>query len=423
RDKVIRRELIIEEGKLYSNTAIQLSQRRVTSLGFFEKVEITPKRGERDDIINMTVKVTERPTGTFQAGAGLSSTERFLANIQVSQNNLFGRGQLLTLQFQRSSLRTQLNARFYDRYFLDTPVRFSASGYNFDFLFRDYEQTSTGGSLTFGYPLLNPINTASDLSLSLTYKLENVAIRPGGQNNRDSRQVGALFRGGLTSSVQGALTYDSRNDRFFTTRGQYHMARVEFADDAWTLSQSEFMKLDLESRLYMPLFWQFILRLNGQLGYVTSVDPNKPIPLQERYLVGGPLTTRGFQRFSLGPSRRVALTSSDPSTRVTDFKIGGNKQLLLTAEVEFPIFTAINLRGVVFADAGNAFGEGQGFTLVPDLLRTDENGYNDALRTAVGLGFRWFSPIGLLRFEWGFPLQRLRTEDPMVFEFSIGNAF
>lgn len=423
RDKVIRRELVIQEGQLFSTSALRLSQTRVQRLGFFETVELTTQRGERDDIINAKLMVVERPTGTFQAGAGFSSAESILANLQVSQNNLFGRGQRLGLQLQWSSLRTLFNASFSEPYFLDTNLRFSASLYKFDFLYRDYQESSTGGNLTLGYPLLDRFTSANDLSISTTYKLEDVVITPGGRSGRDVRQIGSLFRGGLTSSLQLALVYDSRDNPFFPTKGQNHNARVEFADDMLTGSQAEFLKYDTELNWFVPLFWQFVLRLHGQFGYVTNIDPHKPIPLQERYLVGGPNTVRGFQRWSLGPSRSVASNTSDPGTSVGEFVIGGNKQLLLTAEVEFPILTAINLKGVFFADAGNAFGEGQNFTLMPDLFVDNELLYVDALRSSVGLGFRWFSPIGLLRFEWGFPLARLRSEDPMVFEFSIGNAF
>lgn len=423
RDKVVRRELIIEEGKLYSNRALQLSQIRVRRLGFFEKVEITTQRGKRPDIINATVRVAERPTGTFQAGAGFSSAESILANLQVSQRNLFGRGQDLTLQIQWSGLRTLFNLRFSEPYFLDTNLRFSTRLYRFDFLYRDYAEQSTGGNITFGYPIFDRFSGAEDLTAFMTYKLENVVITPGGQTARSSRQIGALFRGGLTSSLQLALAYDSRDNQAFPTKGQQHTARVEVADDTFTGSEAEFVKYDLTSNVFVPLFWQFVLRLHGQVGFVSNIDPRKPVPLQERYLVGGPETIRGFQRFSLGPTRTVAANSGDPGTSASQFIIGGNKQLLLTAEVEFPILTAINLKGVVFADAGNAFGEDQNLTLMPDLFTDNENAYNDALRTAVGLGFRWFSPIGLLRFEWGIPLSRLRNEDPLVFAFSIGNAF
>lgn len=423
RDKVVRRELGIQEGQLYSNASLRVSQQRVMRLGFFEKVELTTQRTDRPDVIDVTVQVVERPTGTIQAGAGFSSAENILANVQLSQNNLFGRGQFLALQAQISGIRRQFNLRFSEPYLMDSLWRFSASAYNFSFTLRDYSQESTGGNITFGYPLINDPGRSDDLSLSMSYKLEEVEITPGGTSGTNTQQVGSLFRGGLTSSVQLALFYDARDNRFLPTQGHLHTARVEVADDAFTLSQAEFLKTDIQAQYWHPLFWEFVLHLSGQLGYVTSIDRNKPIPLQERYLAGGPTTIRGFRRFTLGPSRQVSRSNDDPGSSIVDFKIGGNKQLLLTAEITFPILTALNLQGVLFADMGNAFDVEQGFTLVPDLVSSAENDYNDALRTALGLGFRWFSPIGLLRFEWGFPLERLRTEDPMVFEFSIGNQF
>ncbi len=423
RDKVIRRELRIEEGQLYSNTALQESRRRVLRLGFFEKVEITTQRTERSDIINARVEITERPTGTFQIGAGFSSLESFIFNAQISQNNLFGRGQSLGFQAQVSSIRTLFNVQFSEPYLFDLPLRFSFDLYNFDFLFQDFARTSRGGNMTFGYPVLREI-LDDELVLALTYKLEDVELRPGGQSGREAQQVGNLFRGGLTSSLRLSLAFDNRNDRLFPTSGTYSAARVELAEDTITLSDNEFLKYDFETRWYFPLpVWEFVLRLNGELGYVQSVDPQKPVPLFERYFVGGPTTVRGFDRFSLGPARQVAANTSDPSSSLSDFVIGGNKRLILTAEIEFPILTAIGIKGVVFADAGNAFDDDQPFALKLDLFADDINNYDDALRTSVGFGFRWFSPIGPLRFEWGIPLARLRDEKPLVFDFSIGNAF
>lgn len=429
RDLVIRRELRVEEGHLYSNTAIEASKARVQRLGFFEKVDITTQRTDRDDVINLRVEVAERPTGTFQVGAGFSSLESFILNAQISQNNLFGRGQSLSFQAQISSIRTLFNIAFNEPYLWDSRWSAGVEFYNFDFLFQDFARRSRGGNLTLGYPISDLefledfFSAGQELRASLTYKLEDVELRPGGRSGRNSRQVGNLFRGGLTSSVRGGLSFDSRDNRLFPTRGTFSTARVEFADDNLTASQVEFVKYDFETRLYFPIFWEFVLRLNGQLGFVQSTDARKPVPLFERYYVGGPTTVRGFDRFSLGPSRTVASDSNDPGTSGFDFNIGGNKRLILTAEVEFPILTAVGIKGVVFADAGNAFDNGQGFSLGLDLFSDGADGYDDVLRTSVGFGFRWFSPIGPLRFEWGIPLARLRDEKPLVFDFSIGNAF
>ena len=424
RDKVIRRELTIEEGDLYSNEDIERSRRNVLRLGFFEKVEISTQRGERDDVINARVEVVERPTGTFQLGAGFSSAENIIANAQISQNNLFGRGQTLAFQLQYSSLRTLFNLTFREPYLFDSNWQLSFDLYNFGYVLPNYERTSTGGRVEVGYPFQIFGDYNDDLVLSLTYKLENVSLEPRGVSGRAAAAAqSTLFQGGLTSSVLFSGRLDLRNDRLFPTDGSYHSASVEVADDVWTVSENEFIKYDVNTRWYVPLFWQFVLRFQAQAGFVFNIDPNKPVPLFERYFIGGPNTVRGFRRFSLGPAREVARNSADPGTDLTAFRIGGNKRLVFTSEIEFPILTAINLKGVLFFDAGNAFDDDQPLTLALDVFSDADDLYDDTLRTAVGLGFRWFSPIGPLRFEWGIPLARLRDEQPLVFEFSIGPAF
>lgn len=417
RDKVIRREMAIQEGELFSQTRIEDSKRKITRLGFFERVEVNTKRVSQNNVINIEVVVAERPTGTFQVGAGFSSLESFILNAQVSQNNMFGRGQTIGFQAQVSSIRTLFNIQFSELYFMDSNWSFAFELYNFDYLFQDFARRSRGGNLSFGYPITDELRT------NLTYKLEDVDLRPGGRTGRNAQRVGNLFRGGLTSSLQWGLSYDSRDDRMFPKNGTFSSARVEWADDNFTFSEVEFVKYDMDSRWYFPLVWEFVLRLNAEVGLVQSTDPSKPVPLFQRYFVGGPTTVRGFDRFSLGPSRAVARDTSDPGTSGSEFNIGGNKRLQLTAEIEFPILTAIGIRGVFFADAGNAFDDGEPLTLALDVFSDAGNDYTDVLRTSVGLGFRWLSPIGPLRFEWGIPLARLRDEKSLVFDFSIGNAF
>jgi outer membrane protein insertion porin family len=425
RDYVIRRELRIEEGELFSAAALDASKRQIQRLGYFDKVEVTTQRGARDDLINVLVQVNETRTGTFQVGAGFSSTESFIANAQISQNNLLGRGQSLSFQAQLSSIRTLFNLKFSEPWLLGSRWNFSFDLYNFEYAFQDFTRQSTGGNLTFGYPISEAFNLEipGDLVASLTYKLEDVEVTAGGQSGSSSGGTGALFGGGLTSSVQGGVFYDTRDNRLFPSEGQFSSAKTEFADRSFTFSQNEFLKFDLETRAYFPLFWEFVLRLQGELGYVTNIDPEGTVPLFERYFVGGPTTVRGFERYSLGPVREVADNAGDPATNLDSFRIGGNKRLIFTAEIEFPIFTAAGIKGVVFTDLGNAFDNDQPLTLVPDLFAEQDERFENALRTSVGFGFRWLSPIAPLRFEWGIPLERLRGEQPVVFDFSIGNAF
>ena len=113
--------------------------------------------------MDVNVEVAERPTGTFQIGAGFSSVENFIAQAQISQNNLFGRGQLLTLQAQISSLRQLFLLRFHDLYFLDTNWTFGFNLFKQDRILSSFTRSSRARSLTWGYLL------AEDLRLLLTY--------------------------------------------------------------------------------------------------------------------------------------------------------------------------------------------------------------------------------------------------------------
>jgi len=424
RDRVIRRELTIEPGDLYSNTAIERSKRRVRRLGYFENVELTTQRASESDRINATIQVKERRTGNFQVGAGFSSTESFIFNAQVSQNNLLGRGQSLSLQARLSGIRQMFNIQFTEPWLFGSRWQLSARGFNFQFSFQDFTRESTGGELTLGYPISQLLDwdLPGELIAQGTYKLERVGIEAGGRSGT-SQRPGSFFSDGITSSFAAELQFDTRNNRLFPTDGQFHTASVEIAEENATFSENEFVKYDLESRVFIPLVWEFTLRLNGELGLIQSLSSNRRVPLFERYLVGGPRSMRGFQFSTLGPTQRVARTGGDPASSLSDFNIGGNKQLLLTAEIGFPILRSAGLKGVFFADAGNAFDAGQPFTLALDLFEDPDDNYRDVLRTAVGLGVRWRSPLGPLRFEWGFPLQRLRGERPRVFHFTVGNAF
>lgn len=416
-DKVIRRELLINEGEVYSGTLVQASERSVLRLGFFEKVSVRQTSSKTsDEYLDILVEVTERPTGTFQVGAGFSSVESFIATIQVSQDNFLGRGQSLVAQATFSGLRQLFNVQFFDPYFLDSNWRFRATVFNFEYLFTDFTRASTGGTLGFGYPLLR------ELVLDLTYTIENVDVSPGGRLGRQRRNVGSLFTGGLTSSVGATLAWDTRDNRLFPTDGWIYQIGAEVADN-FLGSDNEFTRVTFRARQYFPLFFDFVLRFNLELGLISNWNAEgKPVPVFERFFVGGPNSVRGFERSTLGPTRSIAADASDPASPLTDFHIGGDKQLIFNAEIEFPILTSVGIKGVVFFDAGNAFDNNQSLSLVPDFF-ADEDDYADVLRTAVGLGFRWLSPIGPLRFEWGFPLAPTADEEDYVFEFSIGNAF
>ncbi len=432
RDKVIRREMRIIEGEPYNQTLLDYSKKRVTALGFFEKVDISTKRGSSDDAMDVNVEVTERPTGTFQIGAGFSSVENFIAQAQISQNNLLGRGTSLTLQAQLSSLRQLFLLQYQDLYFLDTNWTFGFNLFKQDRYLFSFVRRSKGSSLTWGYLL------AEDLRLLLTYTLEDVSVTTSGFSTLFSgvsvlptssmAPIANLLRSGVTSSARALLSYDSRDNRMFPTRGWYNTLSGEVADSAPPLfSENIFTRYEGVARFFYPIWGPFILRLKGEAGLIASRD-DKGVPIFERYFVGGIYDVRGFSPRSLGPAIR-ALSSSAQDAQLTTFLVGGNMQVIGNAEIEFPIFDKVGIRGVVFSDVGNAFNlEGQYCKLAPSNVDPSKNPclgpFNPtAYRASWGFGFRWFSPIGPLRFEWGIPYRTLPGEQPIVFEFTIGNFF
>jgi outer membrane protein insertion porin family len=427
RDKVIRREVHIREGELYNQSQIDRSKREVNQLGYFDRVDLsTENRG--DDRMDVNVEVTERQTGAFQVGAGFSSVESFIFQAQVSQENLLGRGQSLSLQAMLSGLRQIFLLQFTDPYFLDTRWTFGFTLFNQFQYYPSFDRTSKGGSLTWGYKLMD------DLHLYLRYQLEEVDVRSsnrtrflsGGQRTPfPAGTLANLLRPGFTSSVRLSLAYDSRDHRLFPKSGWYNTASAEIADD-FLLSQTRFTRYDLSLRYFYPVWGPFVLRLKQQTGLITSRDP-QGVPIFERYFVGGIYDVRGFRPYSLGPKIR-APGEQTPDALLGDRVIGGNLEILGRAEVEFPIIEKVGIRGVLFTDAGNSYNlEEQYCRLRPYAAHPSQDPCIQvfpltSLRTSWGFGFRWFSPIGPLRFEWGFPFTPLRGEESVIFEFTIDNG-
>lgn len=423
-DKVIRREIKINEGDFYNGTRVQISQRRVFALGFFAKthplygIKVVSRRGSKPDRIILKFIVKEKPTGTFQIGAGFSSVESLVFNAQIAKNNLFGRGQSLSFSAQISGIRQLFQLQFVEPYFLDLPLTFAFSAFNSQRNFASvfsvgFIQTTTGGSLTWGYPLLD------DLTVLLTYKFERVLINASSTTADSGVRLKGFFSGAdgptVTSSLRLTLRYDKRNNRVFPSRGHYQSFSAEIAE-RFLGSENRFARFSAVSRWYFPLPLGAVLKFNLSAGWIVS-PAARGVPAFERYRLGGINSIRGYRAFTIGPTRKIP-SNSDASFNLNDFNWGGNKELVFNAELEFPIIPRVGIKGVIFFDAGNAFNDNELFF---------EDRRNTHLPFGVflsfGFGFRWFSPIGPLRFEWGIPLTARAQDDPILFEFSIGNAF
>ncbi len=435
RDKVIRREMEIVEGGKFSESLLERSRKRITALGYFERVDISTSEGSAPNQLKAIVEVTERPTGTFQVGAGFSSIENFIATAQVQQANLFGNGQSLALNAQISGLRTLVNIRLFEPYFLDSKFNFTVEAFDQLRAYQDFSQSSIGGDLTFGYPIIDP-----ELRASITYtaEVDQVSTQPATSFFGTPSAVSLftalplanLFNDGFTSSLRPALTYDSRDNRLFPTKGIFLNLSTELATAALG-SHNQFWRNRFTGHYYYPLFAGIVLKLNQEAGIVTSPSQDG-VPIFARFFLGGIFDIRGFQFRTVGP--RIPLTSTtDPNSApiANGAVIGGNLMYYQNLELEFPIVDAVGIHGVFFTDAGNAWNTenvyckagGQGIPYAVTSPCFSFPGDLANIRTSWGFGIRWFSPLGPLRFEWGFPFKPLPYEESNVFEFTIGNFF
>jgi outer membrane protein insertion porin family len=201
--------------------------------------------------------------------------------------------------------------------------------------------------------------------------------------------------------------------------------------DKFTGSENVFVRWGGFARYFRPIWGPFVLKLNAELGVVTSRMP-EGVPITERYIVGGINDIRGFRPRTLSPA--ILVQQPGEPSQLTTLPLGGNMQLIFNSEIEFPLFRKVGISGVVFYDMGNAYNledrycsglqrKNSSISIKFDPCFRLPDSLISGIRKSVGFGFRWFSPIGPLRFEWGIPLDKQPGEDPLVFEFTIGNFF
>ncbi len=396
RDKVIRRELKLKENDRYSERYLRKSKEQLMALGYFEEVNFATPRGSRDDSVILNVTVKERPTGSFNIGAGFSSAEKFILNASIQKENAFGYGISGQISAEFSKIRQMFMLQVHDPYFLDTNWMLGGSVYRSMYRYTDFRRQALGGDLNFGRRILD------HWSVTLGYRIEDVEV------DDFSFAVPQLFRtnaSGLTSALTLSLAHDTRNNRLLPTKGTYNILTAEVSG-AKLGGDNDFFRINYRSMFYYPVYKNIIFKIFGRIGYVKSLN-DQPVPLFERFFTGGVFSLRGFAPNAVGPTIRIP---AGPGTGDAEFVYGGNKLLLFVTEFEFPIYDPAGLRWVIFFDAGNAFAENENYSLTN-------------LRLDAGFGIRWNSPMGPLRFEWGFPIDKRPNEDPVVFNFTVGNFF
>jgi outer membrane protein insertion porin family len=387
RDKVVRREMQLAEGDFYSASKMKNSRRRINNLGFFEEVNLTTGRGVDEKHMDVEIDVKEKPTGSFSVGAGFSSVDGLLLQGSVSQDNFLGRALRFDLAAAIGGRSTTYRFGLLDPYFMDKNLALGGDIYKTEREWTDFDRKTTGGDIKLGVPL------SENLKTFFVYRYEEKDI---GDIDEDASELIKEQEGKHSlSSITASLTRNTTDYRPDPTTGNISELSIEFAGLGGT---ERFIKYVADHRYFYPLpFWDLVFSARGQIGYIQEIGNNE-VPLDERFFLGGLNSLRGFQSREVGPR--------DPVTG--DF-YGGNKEAFFNLELIFPLFKEMKMKGVVFFDTGNAWA-------------VDENFFEE-MRYSVGAGIRWNSPMGPLRFEWGYNLDPKDYEESSVFDFSVGKMF
>lgn len=383
RDKVIRREFKVAEQELYSSTRLKRSIAELHRLEYFEDIKVNPQPGSAGDKVVLDVEVTEKATGTFTVGGGYSGIDKLYAMASVSERNFMGKGQTLECAVQTGGTARQYVLGFTEPWLFDIPLSAGVDVYKMEREYDDYDRDSTGGAIRMGYPLFDYVRGYVRYGYD-TSEIDNISANASPY----------IYPGRIVeSSISTSIVYDSRNRAFNPSEGSKHDFTVKYAGIGGDVGYTE---LKGETGWYFPLFWSTVGFLHGEGGYIFE-NSSKILPDYDRYYLGGISSVRGYDWQDISPINEDGV------------KIGGTEFVQVNVEYLVPIIKDSGLVSLVFFDAGNAW--------------TDEGDSYDGLRKSVGFGIRWFSPMGPLRLERGYVIDRQPGEDSGRWEFSMGGTF
>ena len=410
RDIVIRREMRQFESSWFDSDKIDLSKKRLGRMGYFTETDITTEDvpGSPDQV-DVKVKVTEKPTGAVTIGAGFSSTEKLILSAGINQENAFGTGTSVGLNFSMGKVNQNLAFSNYDPYFTEDGI----SRYT-DLYYRsakplyyagdpNYQIKSVGSNMKFGVPYTEVdrvffgtgieafrISTSSNTPQPyLNYAMDYGIPSPG--------YPGTLTTYNVPLTVGWAR--DGRDSTLIPSEGSLQQLSGEVGTPVGDLT---FYRLFGQYQKYHSFSKGNILSFNGEVGYGEAYG-TKPFPITKNYYVGGIGSVRGYAPGSLGPQYYNYNIGSYQAT-------GGQSKIVSNVEYTFPVPGSgvdKTLRLFTFVDGGNAFGEN----------------INLVLKYSYGLGLSWISPLGPLKFSYGIPYKSLPTDNVQRLQFQVGTAF
>lgn len=394
RDHVIRRELSLQEQSLYSVSKLRAARYEATRLGYFEdNIEVVTHRVEgTEDLMDVDIKVEERPTGFFSFGGGVSSVENFLFAGQVQESNLFGYGKTLSLDAQIGGVTKVLSLNYRDPYLFGTNWLLDVSMYTHDRDYRDFERAAKGISVGVG----RRIKRYFQVRVFQEFSKQDV------HNVRGDAQFVLSDTERTVVSTGVGLSWDKRNNYLDPTKGFLLSTAVEYA--GLFAGNTDFIKYNATAKSWIPFWKDTYFAAKANYGFLHLIDAGDDLIVEERYFLGGPNTLRGFRYRRVGPRR--------PTDTGGYVIIGGVQQILASLDFVVPLSKTVGLKAVAFFDIGNSFDKDE-FSLNPSNLRKD-----------TGFGLRWISPLGPMKLDVGFPIgERLPDEAKYEVQFTIGNLF
>jgi outer membrane protein insertion porin family len=397
RDEVIRREFRQFEASWYDGEKIKLSRDRVDRLGYFTAVEVdTSDVPGTNDQVDVNVKVQEKPTGNLTLGAGFSSSDKLSLQFKVQQENVFGSGNYLGIDFNTSETNRVIAFNAVDPYFTNNGVSRALEVYfrNQEPVEADtsnYQLNTRGASVKFGVPF------SEQTTIFFGLGLEQTEIVPG--TNIPASYLAFANKAGLKSTLiplTVGWSSDSRDSALAPNKGQ-----LQRLNGDWGVGgDAKFLKANYQYQLYYPLNKKFTLAFNGEFGWGQGLG-GSPFPVFKTFSAGGLGSVRGFEQGTLGPRD------------ITGAYLGGPKKILGALELQTPFPGAGNdrtLRMFAFIDAGNVFGEKEKYA------------FKD-VRASAGVGLSWISPVGPLRLAIANPIRKQPGDKIQKLQFQIGSTF
>jgi outer membrane protein insertion porin family len=411
RDYVIRRQILVKEGEPFNVKRIRRSQEQIYNLGFFQDVQIDLDQTAKDKA-DLIFNVVEQKTGLASVGVGYSSQDKAVGNLQVSENNLFGRGQSISLLWEFGKTKKNYQISFNEPYFFGTYTSFGCDVFNMtrdlEYVYTNklgsltsdwYTEKHLGGNIRFGRKL------REDYYAKATYGFDRVRISDVDTLDDSPEHQLLINEQGKgyqdTSSLTLAVSRDTRDNVFYTYRGMYTNLSAKFAGGLFG-GNNNFSKFYYTNSIFIKTFWKFVLAFNMEGGVVAYYSPSTEVPIYERFYVGGAESVRGYNyRGDIGPSE------------------GGNYKMVYNIEYKFPIVSENKrpiLQWAFFADAGGSW------------LKSDEVTFkigreSNYMKAGVGFGLRFTTPVFPVRLDWGYGLNQREGEDPKQFYFTVGQLF